>query len=117
MANRISRLLSIALVAAVAAGCASSPPTRFYTLSSTASADGAPPVHGGILVGPVTIPAAVDRPQFVVQVAPNQVEIEDFDRWAAPLDDSIGRVVAGDLAVLLGTPDVAKAPFANFVPA
>lgn len=117
MASQISRLLSIALIAAVAIGCASSPSTRFYSLSSTASADGAPAVHGGVLVGPVTIPSSVDRPEFVAQVAPNRVEIEDFDRWAAPLEDSIGRVVAGDLAVLLGTADVATAPFANFVPA
>jgi uncharacterized lipoprotein YmbA len=116
MANRIACLLSIALLAAVAAGCASSPPTHFYTLSPTASSDGAPAVSGGILVGPVTVPSSVDRPQFVAQVAPNRVEIEDFDRWAAPLDNSIGHVVAGDLAVLLGTPDVAMAPFANFVP-
>jgi uncharacterized lipoprotein YmbA len=117
MANWIPRLLSIALIASVAAGCASSPTTRFYTLTSTASADGQPAVPGGILVGPVTIPSAVDQPQFVAQVAPNRVEIEEFERWAAPLQDSIGRVIAGDLAVLLATPDVAVAPFANFVPA
>ena len=117
MANWIPRLLSIAFIASVAAGCASSPTTRFYTLTSTASADGAPAVPGGILVGPVTIPSAVDQPQFVAQVAPNRVEIEEFDRWAAPLEDSIGRVIAGDLAVLLATPDVAVAPFANFLPA
>jgi uncharacterized protein len=117
MMNRNIRLLSIALTAAVAAGCASSPPTRFYTLASTASADGSPAVRDGILVGPVTVPAAVNRPQFVAQVAPNRVEIEEFDRWAAPLDDSIERVVAADLVVLLGSPDVAMAPLANFVPA
>src|SRR5450432_1810849 len=117
MASRISRLLSIALIAAVAAGCASAPPTRFYTLSSTASPGDAPAISGGVLVGPVTIPSAVDRPEFVAQVAPNRVEIEDFDRWAAPLEDSIGRVVADDLAVLLKTPDVVIAPLANFVPA
>jgi uncharacterized protein len=117
MENQISRLLSIALMTAVAVGCSSSPPMRFYTLNSTVSAVSAPPVNGGILVGPVTIPSAVDRPELVIQVAPNRVEIEDFDRWAAPLEDSIERVVAGDLAVLLATPDVAVAPFANFTPA
>ena len=117
MASPISRLLSIALIAGVAGGCASSPPPRFYTLSCTAIADGAPAGLGGILVGPVTIPAAVDRPQFVAQVAANRVEIEDFDLWAAPLADSIGRVIAGDLAALLGTPNVAVAPVANFAPA
>ena len=56
-------------------------------------------------------------PQFVVQVAPNRVEVDEFNRWAAPLNDSIARAVAGDLAALLGTPDVATAPLANFNPA
>jgi hypothetical protein len=53
----------------------------------------------------------------VVQVAPNRVDVDEFNRWAAPLNDSIARAVAGDLAVLLGTPDVAVAPLANFNPA
>ena len=59
----------------------------------------------------------VDRPQFVVQVATNRIEIDEFNRWAAPLDDNIAGVIAGDLAALLGTPQVATAPLANFNPA
>jgi uncharacterized lipoprotein YmbA len=62
------------------------------------------------------VPAVVDRPQFVVQVAPNRVTVDEFHRWAAPLDDGIARAVAGNLAALLGTPDVAAAPLANFDP-
>jgi uncharacterized protein len=108
-------VISIAL-AALVAGCATAP-SRFYTLDATASADGAPPASFAVLVGPVFVPAAVDRPEFVVQIAPNQVDIDEFNRWAAPLSDSIARVVAGDLAVLLGTSDVAVAPLANFRPA
>ena len=96
---------------------APSAPARFYTLDSTATADGAPAARYAVLVGPVSVPASVDRPQFVVQVAPNRVEIDEFNRWAAPLNDGIARAVAGDLAVLLGTPDVAVAPLANFNPA
>jgi uncharacterized lipoprotein YmbA len=69
------------------------------------------------MVGPVSVPASVDRSEFVVQVAPNRVEIDEFNRWASPLGESIARTVAGDLAALLGTPDVATAPFANFDPA
>ena len=69
-----------------------------------------------MIVGPVSIPASVDRPEFVVQVAPNRVEIDEFNRWAAPLDQGIASVVAQDLAVLLGTPQVATAPLANFSP-
>ena len=69
------------------------------------------------MVGPVSIPASVDQPQFVVQVAPNRVDVDEFNRWAAPLNDSIARAVAGDLAVQLGTPNVTTAQLANFNPA
>ena len=59
---------------------------------------------------------AVDRPQFVVEVAPNRVELDEFNRWAAPLDDGVARGVAGNLATLLGTPRVTAAPLANSLP-
>ena len=116
MASRFIHWLRVALVAAAAAACGTSAPSRFYTLNSTATAAAAPAARAGILVGPVSIPDAVDRAEFVLQVAPNRVEIDEFNRWAAPLGESIARTVAGDLAALLGTPDVATAPFANFDP-
>jgi uncharacterized lipoprotein YmbA len=117
MARRTAYLMvSIALVAAVTAGCASAP-ARFYSLDSTATPDGAAPVNYPIMVGPVSVPAAVDRPEFVVQTAPNRVDVDEFNRWAAPLNDAVAQVVAGDLVKLLGTPDVASAPMANFAPA
>ena len=120
MAGSIARTISIALLAAVAASCSTTAPSRFYTLEATAPAGGATSAggaRGSVMVGPVTIPAAVDRPEFVVQVAANRVEVEEFNRWVAPLSDSIARVVAGNLVVMLGTPDVAIAPLANFNPA
>ena len=115
MARRIAQLISIALVAAVAAGC-STAPARYYSLSSTATTDGAPATHASVMVGPVTIPASVDQPEFVVQIAPNRVEVNEFNRWVAPLNDAVARAVAGDLVVLLGTPEVASAQLANFNP-
>ena len=119
MAHRTARLLPLALAAAVvtvAAGCGASAPARFYTLDVAVTADATPGSRLTVLVGPVTVPPMVDRPQFVVQIAPNQVTVDEFNRWAAPLDDGIARAVAGNLAVLLGTPDVAVAPLASFEP-
>ena len=110
------RMTWIIWIAFVAAACGSTMPSKFYTLDSTASPEGAPSATYAVAVGPVTIPAAVARPQFVVQVAPNRVAIDEFNRWAAPLEESIARVVAGDLAALLGTPRVARSPLANFDP-
>jgi len=115
MARRIAQVVSIALIAVVAAGC-STAPAHFYSLASTATADGTPATSASVMVGPVTIPASVDQPEFVVQVAPNRVEVDEFNRWVSPLSDAIARTVAGDLVVLLGTPDVASAQLANFTP-
>lgn len=116
MVGRIARLISIAIVAVVTCGC-STKPARFYTLDSTAAPVGAPAAHTAVMVGPVSVPGSVDQPEFVVQVASNRVELDEFNRWAAPLSDSIARAVAGDLVVLLGTPDVATSPMATFSPA
>ena len=89
MARRTAHLMvSIALLAAAASGCGTTAPSQFYTLDPTALSDGAAPVSYPIMVGPVSVPAAVDRPEFVVQAAPNRVEVDEFNRWAAPLNDA-----------------------------
>lgn len=116
MKKRISHLVAIAIVAMFVDGCASAP-SKFYTLNSTAKVDGAPISNFAVAVGPVSIPAEVDRPQFTVQVAPNRVAIDEFNRWAEPLNGNIARVIAGDLSALLGTPKVVAVPMANFDPA
>lgn len=99
-----------ALLVAVAAlllvgGCSSTPPSRFYTLSA-ATTPVAPASELSVAVGPVTVPSQVDRPQFVVSVGPNQVQLDEFNRWAAPLQDSIAGVVAENLVAMLGSPHI-----------
>jgi uncharacterized lipoprotein YmbA len=113
MKNQINNSIVVLFLAVVAAGCTSAP-SRFYTLSSTATGDRAGNTNVAVIVGPVSIPAEVDRPQFTVQVSPNRVAVDEFNRWAAPLSDNIARAVAGNLTVLLGTPNVAALPAANF---
>lgn len=110
------RRTALAFAGTLALACGTSAPSRFYTLQSTATPGAASAGRYAVVVGAVSVPASVDRPQLVVQVSPNRVEIDEFNRWAAPLDDAIANVVAGDLAALLGTPDVAAVPLANFEP-
>jgi len=116
VSGRYVRLVPMLLVATTVVSCGTTAPSRFYTLEATAAADPAPPARCAVIVGPVSIPASVDRPEFVVQTGPNRVDIDEFNRWASPLSDGIANVVAADLAVLLGTPQVATAPLANFNP-
>jgi uncharacterized lipoprotein YmbA len=91
------------------AGCASTPASRFYTLSA-APGPAATPSALSVVVGPVSVPAVVDRPEIVVTTGPNQVRPEEFNRWASPLQSNIARAVAENLVALLGTPRVTLFP-------
>lgn len=107
--NRLSAIMISCALAALIAGCASSP-SRFYTLSPAAAPAATPPACCAVSVGPVSVPAAVDRLQIVVRTGPNQVFISEFDRWASPLKADIARVVAENLVSMLGTPQVTVFP-------
>jgi hypothetical protein len=91
-------------LALLAAACAS-PSARFYTLSAVGEPSPAASKLS-IAVGPVSVPATIDRPQIVVTNSPNQVSIDEFNRWASPVQDNLARIVAEDLVRILGAPRV-----------
>jgi uncharacterized lipoprotein YmbA len=102
---------SAIVIALLLAGGCSSPQPRYYTLASGQGAEKTEMANSSgaayaVAVGPVSVPAVVDRPQFVVQVAPSRVALLDDQRWAEPLNSSIPRAIASDLAKLLGVPVV-----------
>lgn len=123
MAKHIAGLLAATVAALALAACGTTASARYYSLSSTATAAAnatpavAPATSVTVVVGPVSIPATVDRPEFVTTASSNSVEINAFNLWAEPLNDGISHTVAGDLAALLGGATVAVAPLANFSPA
>jgi uncharacterized protein len=101
-------ILSMAALcgAAVLAAC-SSPSSNLYTLRPTAAAVATEaPCNCSVVVGPVSIPAIDNGPQIVVNTGPNQVKLDEFNRWASPLQNNITRVVAENLVTLLGTPQI-----------
>jgi uncharacterized lipoprotein YmbA len=106
--RRLILIARVFVLVMLGAGCAS-PASRFYTLSAGA-APAATPSNLSVVVGPVSVPAVVDRPQIVVTTGPNQVKVEEFNRWAAPLQNGIARVVAENLVAELGTPRVTLSP-------
>ena len=110
MMRRLSAIAIPCIVAILAAGCGSTPSSRFYTLSATPAPGAGTPSDLSLAVGPVTIPAVIDRPQIVVSAGPNEVRLDEFNRWASPLQSNISRVVADNLAAILGTPRVSLFP-------
>jgi uncharacterized lipoprotein YmbA len=96
------------LLAGVLVGCASSPPVQFYALEPTVPES--PAVHGtpGILqITRVRIPPVLDRQQIVRESAPYRIEINDQNRWSAPVDQMIQQVLTRDLLRILPPGNVA----------
>lgn len=93
------RLPMLAIIALLTA-CAASPPVRYYALEAPAP-DGPAGVSGRIMVvGPIAIPEYLQRPQLVRRTPGAALEIDDFHRWAEPLEDAVPRVLAQNLNAL-----------------
>lgn len=105
--DHLSRFIGVAIaavwLACATAGCSRSPRVTFYTLEPAAQVE--PSVAAtavpSVAVGPVTLPELVDRPQLVVRVAANRVDILESHRWAEPLKSEIPRLIAENLGRLL----------------
>ena len=100
--SRYPQFLWTAILLTLFAGCATSPASKFYTLSpvqaveqSVEQSSGGHPVT--IAIDPVTVPELVDRSQIVTKLDANRVSIDEFARWAEPLKKQIPSVLAADL--------------------
>ena len=99
--SSIKRISLICLTLALLAGCSRTPRTVFYTLNATAAPEAATQALESVVIGQVTIPDLLDRPQFVVNLDANRVDFLEMQRWATPLKSEIPRVIAENLAALL----------------
>ncbi len=95
-------------------GCGSSAKETYYTLAAAAAMNGATPASGesaySIVVGPITLPEVVDRPQLVLRAGPNEVTLVELHRWAGSLRNEIPRIIAENLAGYLNVRQVAAYP-------
>jgi uncharacterized protein len=101
----------------VPAGCANTPPTRFYVLSAIDEQPAATPGKGvAIGVGPVSLPQYLNRPQIVTRIGGNQMAMAEFDQWGGDLNDNFTRVLAANLSSLLKTDRVSLYPWKDEAP-
>ena len=107
----------VLFMAVLLTGCrGSAPPVEFYTLNSLSVAtEKVSPANGdpnlSVGVGPVEIPQALDRPQIVTRTGPNKLAVDEFHRWAGPLEANLARVLAENIAFLLAINRVAVYPW------
>jgi uncharacterized lipoprotein YmbA len=95
-------------------GCfRSGKPDHFYMLRAVAVPARAAPAGGGPLVGlgPIRIPAYLDRPQIVTAASGQEYRLSDEHRWAERLDDNIARVSAQNLSAYIPSDRIVPHPW------
>lgn len=96
-------------------------PDRFFTLTAVqgipaADDGGAPAVTGpaaGVVygLGPIKLPAYLDRNEIATRISPTEVRYSNLDRWAEQLPANVSAVLEQDLSSLLGTARVIVFPW------
>src|ERR1035438_7156012 len=95
----VREFLAMGFFVAGMAGCAS-PHEQFFTLMP----DSQHPVHRvaeparAVVVGTVSVPEAVNRPQLVLEVADHQRELLEQERWIEPLAEDLQRAIVQHLS-------------------
>lgn len=121
MIMRIARWVGlVGAVCLMITGClnpgpAVSPATRYYVLASMIDSSLRLDTPGGLAdisvgIRPVAIPAYLERPQLVTRLTDNALQVDDFNRWAEPLGESISRVIAANLQSLTGSRQLYSLP-------
>ena len=128
-AAMIRRLFALTVSIALASCVGVSDTTQYYALdraadSKSTAGRASPSISSSpragatgvtIGVGPVIIPAYLDRLEIVTRTAADRVEISMFHRWAEPLADSIARTLAEEIAVGVPTERILAFPWRGVV--
>lgn len=110
--SRKAARASALIAAAVVMGCATSPPpVRFHSLIAPDAPFVEPSAPEGLMrisIVPVRIPAAIDRPQWLVRRPDDTLQMLEGDRWVAPLAEELRFAMRARLASRWGIVDAAR---------
>lgn len=132
--NRASTVLVACVTAAgLLASCSLNPkedPTRYYVLTSIpedpglyeaagisgatldeAAASAGPDVGYSIGVGPISLPAYLNRMRITTREATNELRFHETERWGQPLQEAIQYTIAENMVALLGTSGIVLHPW------
>ena len=113
MRHKIASLGITALLCLALAGCfGASHPIEYYTLTPLQRPVGLVEGSTGTVVAilPVSIPAAIDRPQIVTRTAENQIALAEYNRWGGSLKEDIGRALVQNINTLMAGRPVSVLP-------
>jgi uncharacterized lipoprotein YmbA len=99
--------------------CGTTPPSKFYSLEAMSGIDAtqsAPArqndLHIGI--GPVQFAEYLQRSQIVTRTNDTGIKLAETHRWAEPLHNNFGRILAENLSILIATDKISLHPSRNW---
>lgn len=118
MINKLSKwLILLPITSALLAACTSMPSTNFYVLEplSGPTTSATKTVKKLLIgIGPVSMPALLDRKQIVTRTENNSVQIAEFHQWASPLKENVVQMLTHNLAALRPNDIVSTYPWSAF---
>ena len=119
---RFATVMALAMLLALLTSCGTSKPARFYKMYPTVAELARPSpktvasANMSVVVGPVEVPAYLDRPQIVTRKAGSEIGYAEYDRWAGSLQGNIADVLVEDISSTLAGEGVSVHPWALRVP-
>lgn len=117
MAKQLSKWLMSLFLGTLLSACISTPPTQFYVLeplSEPPSSSIVTEKKRQIGIGPVSIPALLERKQIVTRLPDNSVKIAEFHQWASPLKDNVAQVLTYNLTTLQTSDLIRAYPWSTY---
>ena len=113
------KLFLILLVTAFISACSvvgKSRSSQFYVLDATIDqplGDSMEDLRLG--VGPIAIPGYANRPQMVTKTDTAELRIEEFARWAEPLEEMFTRTLSQNIRALTNSQEIHSHPWPKLV--
>ena len=113
--NQLYRMTAFVGLLLILAACGSSPPVRYYSLEAVdARYEGEVEVVAGLGVGPLRMPEYLAKTRIVTRRGDAEMIVDDFNRWAEPVEDEVHRIVAANLDGLLEDTVVIAFPYRHY---
>jgi uncharacterized protein len=108
-------VLILGFLAIVLSGCASTPSTRYFVLNSISGPEKMRSLEGercyALAIGRVEVSEYLNQPEIVTRINQNEIRLDEFAKWAEPLENNVSRVLADNLRSLLCIRFIAVAPW------
>jgi uncharacterized lipoprotein YmbA len=96
--------------------CGTSTSVRYYSMEPITVSDYEDADDAVVLgLGPLRVPDYLSRTQIVTRISSSEVHVDEFNRWAEPIDDAIYRNVAASVDGQVDGLVVVGYPFSNAI--